>query len=144
MFLWEFIVICGIVFIILELFIPSMFFLNFAVAAFITAVVSLFTPKLIALTLVFFVFSFLSFAFLRPLLLRRKGKEIETGINDKYIGKKAKVIEDVSGENGAISIYDERWNARTEDGSVIPIGTEVEIIRNDNLILYVKRLNKEV
>ena len=142
MVLWEFIVICGIVFVLLELFIPSMFFLNFAVAAFITAVISLFTAKLIALTLVFFVFSFLSFAFLRPLLLKRRGKELETGVNDKYIGKKAKVIEDVSGENGAISIYDERWNARTDDGSVIPAGTEVVIIKNDSLTMFVERINK--
>ena len=139
MVLWEFIVICGIVFILLELFIPSMFFLNFALAAFITAIVSLFTAKMLTLVLVFFVFSFLSFAFLRPLLLKRKSKEIETGVNDKYIGKKAKVIEDVSSDNGAISIYDERWNARTEDGSNIPAGSEVEIVKNDSLIMYVKK-----
>lgn len=139
MILWEFIVICGIVFIILELFVPSMFFLNFALAAFITAVASLYTSKILTLTLVFFIFSFLSFALLRPLLLKKKNKEVETGVNDKYIGKKARVIEDVSGDNGAISIYDERWNARTEDGSVIPAGTEVEIVRNDSLIMYVKQ-----
>ena len=93
---------------------------------------------MLSLVLVFFIFSFLSFAFLRPLLLKRKSKDIETGVNDKYIGKKAKVIEDVSSDNGAISIYDERWNARTEDGRVIPAGTEVEIVRNDSLIMYVK------
>ena len=138
MVLWEFIVICGIVFILLELFVPSMFFLNFALAAFITAIASLYTAKLLILVLVFFVFSFLSFAFLRPLLLKRKGKEIETGINDKYIGKKAKVIEEVSSDNGAISIYDERWNARCEDGRKIPVGTEVEIVKNDSLIMFVK------
>ncbi len=138
MVLWEFIVICGIVFIILELFVPSMFFLNFALAAFVTSVASLYTTKLLSLVLVFFIFSFLSFAFLRPLLLKRKSKDIETGINDKYIGKKAKVIEDVSSENGAISIYDERWNARCEDGRVIPAGTEVEIVKNDSLIMFVK------
>ena len=137
MVLWEFIVICGIVFVILELFVPSMFFLNFALAAFLTAIVSLYTSKMLTLVLVFFVLSFLSFAFLRPILLRRKSKETETGVNDKYIGKKAKVIEDVSGDNGAISIYDERWSARTEDGSVIPAGEEVEILRNDSLIMYV-------
>ena len=114
-----------------------MFFLNFALASFVTAVASLYTAKTLTLVLIFFVFSFLSFAFLRPLLLRRKGKEIETGVNDKYIGKKAKVIEDVSAENGVISIYDERWNARTEDGSTIPAGTEVEIVKNDSLIMYV-------
>ena len=139
MVLWEFIVICGIIFILLELFIPSMFFLNFAFAAFVTAVASLYITKMLSLVLIFFVFSFLSFAFLRPLLLKRKSKEIETGVNDKYIGKKAKVIEEVTGENGAVSIYDERWNSRTEDGSVIPVGTEVEIVRNDSLIMYVKK-----
>ena len=138
MVLWEFIVICGIIFILLELFVPSMFFLNFAFAAFVTAAASLYTAKLLTLVLIFFVFSFLSFAFLRPLLLKRKGKEIETGINDKYIGKKAKVIEEVSSDNGVISIYDERWNARCEDGRVIPVGTEVEIVKNDSLIMYVK------
>ena len=137
MVLWEFIVICGIIFILLELFIPSMFFLNFALAAFVTAVASLYTAKLLTLVLIFFTFSFMSFAFLRPLLLKKKNKEIETGVNDKYIGKKAKVIENVSGESGAISIYDERWNARTEDGSVISAGDEVVIVRNDSLIMYV-------
>lgn len=139
MVLWEFIVICGIAFVILELFVPSMFFLNFALAAFLTAIVSLFTSDMLMLVLVFFVLSFLSFAFLRPLLLKKKSKETETGVNDKYIGKKAKVTEDVSGDNGAISIYDERWNARTEDGSVIPSGEEVTIIRNDSLIMYVRK-----
>ena len=142
MVLWEFIVICGIIFVLLELFIPSMFFLNFAVAAFITAAASVFITRIIALVLIFFIFSLLSFVFLRPLLLKKKSKDSETGVNDKYIGKKAKVIEEVSGNNGTISIYDERWNARTDDGSVIPAGAEVEITRNDSLILYVKEINK--
>ena len=138
MVIWEFIIVCGILFILLELFIPSMFFLNFAFASFITAFASLFISRLIILVLIFFTFSFLSFIFLRPLLLKRKSKDIETGIIDKYIGKKAKVIEEVSCVNGAISIYDERWEARTEDSSIIPVGTEVEIIKNDSLIMYVK------
>lgn len=140
MVLWEFIVICGIAFVILELFIPSMFFLNFALAAFITAAVSAFTAKTSILVSVFFIFSFLSFIFLRPLLLKRNSKETETGVSDKYIGQKAKVVEDINSDTGAISIYDERWNARTEDGSAIPAGSEVKIARNDSLIMYVEKL----
>ena len=139
MALWEFITICGIIFVLLELFIPSMFFLNFALSAFITAVVSLFVTKILSLVLVFFVFSFLSFVFLRPLLLKRKSKDIETGVSDKYIGKTAKVTEDVSGDSGVISIYDERWSARTQDGSVIPAGEIVKIVKNDSLIMYVQK-----
>ena len=138
--LWEFLVICGIGFIILELFTPSMFFLNFAVAAFVTAIVSLFSAKMITLVLVFFAFSFLSFIFLRPLILRKISKETETGVSNKYIGKKAKVIEEISVDNGAISIYDERWSARTEKGEIIPVGAEVEIVKNDSLIMFVKRV----
>ena len=140
MALWEFIVIIGIGFIILELFTPSMFFLNFAFAAFITAIVSLFTAKMITLVLVFFILSFLSFAFLRPIILNKFRKETETGINDKYIGKRAKVIEEVNENEGAISIYDELWNARTEEDLVIPAGAEVEIVRNESLIMYVKKI----
>ena len=65
-------------------------------------------------------------------------------LNQWPSGKKAKVIEEVSGNNGAVSIYDERWNARTDDGSVIPAGAEVEITRNDSLILYVKEINGDI
>lgn len=139
MALWEFIVICGIGFIILELFTPSMFFLNFAVAAFVTAVVSLYTTKMITLVLVFFALSFLSFIFLRPLILRKISKETETGVNNKYIGKTAKVVEEINETGGVISIYDERWNAKSEDGSVISAGTNVQITKNEGLILYVKK-----
>ena len=141
MILWEFIVICGIIFIILELFIPSMFFLNFALSAFITAAVSALTAKISVLVSVFFVFSFLSFIFLRPLLLKRKSKETETGVNDKYIGQKARVIEDINADSGVISIYDERWNARTEDGSTIQAGHEVKIVKINSLIMYVEKYN---
>lgn len=140
MVLWEFIVICGIVFIILELFVPSMFFLNFAFAAFVTAAASLYITKMLSLVLIFFVFSFLSFVFLRPILLKKKNKELETGVIDKYIGKTAKVTEDVSKSSGAISIYDERWNALCESDEIIPAGATVRIIKNDNLIMYVEKI----
>ena len=141
MSLWEFLVIIGIGFVILELFTPGMFFLNFAAAALITALVSLFTTKMLTLVLVFFIMSFLSFAFLRPLLLKKLSKETETGVNDKYIGKNAKVIEEVNSEKGVISIYGERWEARSENGDIIPQDCMAQIVRNDSLIMYIKKNN---
>ena len=140
MVLWEFLVICGIGFVILELFTPGMFFLNFAAAAFITAFVSLFTARTITLVLVFFIMSFLSFTFLRPLILKRMSKETETGVNDKYIGKTAKAEEEITPDRGVISIYGERWEARSADGSVIEQGSNVEIVRNESLIMFVKKV----
>ena len=140
MTLWEFLVVCGIGFIILELFTPSMFFLNFALAAFITAVVSLFVTKTLTLVLVFFIFSFLSFVFLRPLLLKKMTKETETGVNDKYIGKTVKVEEEVTSDRGVITIYGERWEARTIDGSTIESGANAKIVKNESLIMFVEKV----
>jgi membrane protein implicated in regulation of membrane protease activity len=140
MHLWEFISIVGIVFLILEVFIPSMFFLNFSLAAFITAGVSVFVKDAFALVIVFFVLSFVSFAFLRPLLVKRFAKNNETGVSGKYIGKCAKAETEITENSGVITIYGERWEARSEDCSVIPQGNDVKIIRNDSLVMYVQKV----
>lgn len=142
MAIWQFLCIVGVGFVILEMFTPSMFFLNFALASFITAGASIYLTNKFMLVLVFFVLSFLSFAFLRPVILRKNTKETETGIESKYIGKIAKVIDDVSEFKGVISIYDERWEARSEDKSVIPAGCEVKIVRNESLVMYVTKIEQ--
>lgn len=139
--MWQILCIAGIGFVILEIFTPSMFFLNFALAAFITAVISLFVTKTIWLVLSFFVLSFVSFIFLRPLILSRFSKSTETGIQDKYINKKARVTEEITCNSGVISIYGERWDARIDSGEAIPVGCEVKIIRNESLIMYVEKIN---
>lgn len=138
--LWELLCVIGVGFVILEIFTPSMFFLNFALASFITALASVYIANKFALVLIFFVLSFLSFAFLRPIIMKKNTKETKTGIEDKYIGRAAKVVEEISEYKGVISIYDERWEARSEDKSVIPAGAEVKIIRNESLIMYVTKL----
>ena len=140
MLIWQLLCVVGIAFVILEIFTPSMFFLNFALAAFITAGISLITLNKFALVLAFFLLSFLSFIFLRPMLLRRNSKETETGIEGKYIGKTAKVTEEVGANSGVITIYGERWEARTQDSETIPVGAEVKILRNDSLIMYVTKV----
>ena len=142
MSMWQFLCVVGLAFVILEIFTPSMFFLNFALASFITALVSLITPDKFTLVLVFFALSFLSFVFLRPILLRKNTKETETGVEGKYIGKTAKAIEDITETSGVIHIYGERWEARSVDCSVIPAGSEVCIVKNDGLIMFVRKEEK--
>ena len=141
--MWQFLSVVCIAFVILEIFTPSMFFLNFALAAFITAAISYVYASKFGLVLIFFVLSFLSFAFLRPLLLRRNSQETETGISGKYIGKSARVTEDVTDSKGVITIYDERWDARSIDASLIPAGSEVKIVKNDGLIMFVENNKQE-
>lgn len=138
MVMWQLMLIIGFAFLILEMFTPVMFFLNFAVAAFITSLISIFIIDINTLMTVFIAISLLLLFFVRPLFIKKRTKEQTTGIDNKYIGKTAKVIETITSTSGAISIYDERWEARCEDGKEIPVGESVKIIKYDSLIMSVK------
>ncbi len=137
--MWYVWAVAGLVFLILEMLIPSMFFLNFSAAAFIVAICSVYITDLTALVIIFTAISLISLLFLRPLLVKKTHISQETGINAKYIGKTAKVIEPVTDKSGVISIYDERWQARTTDGE-IPSGSNVVIERNESLVMFVRRI----
>ena len=132
MLLWQIYSIVGVVCIILEIIVPSMFFLNLSIAGFITAVISLFIHDSNMLAVDFLALSVVSIFVLRPLLLRtlKPSKDKETGVQAEYIGKIVKVIEPVNKYKGAITIYDERWDARVEN----------RIVKNDSLVMYVERI----
>ena len=141
MILWEIFAIAGLVFLILEMLVPSMFFLNLAIAGFITAIIAIWITNWITLTILFAILSICSIAFLRPILVKNKqDKEKETGMESKYIGKIVKVIEPINKFSGAITIYDERWEARADVDEPIPVGSEVKIIKYDSLILTVEKI----
>ena len=135
--LWQLLCVVGIFFVILEMFTPSLFFLNFALAAFITSGISVFVENPYTLAIIFVVLSFLSCVFLRPVLKKSLEKNKETGVNCKYVGQIAKVEKEVTETSGVVSIYGERWEARSENGNIIPQGSEVKIIRNESIIMYV-------
>lgn len=87
------------------------------------------------------VLSILSILLLRPILIKQKeSKEKETGMEGKYIGQIVKVIEPVTKFSGAITIYDERWEARTDSDETIPVGSEVRIVKNESLVLTVEKI----
>lgn len=142
MVLWQVYTIVGVVCLILEMLVPSMFFLNLSIAGFITAIISLFINNGNMLTIDFIILSIVSVFLLRPLLLRtlKHSKDKETGVKAEYIGKIVKVIEPITKYSGAITIYDERWDARVENDDEIPKDTEVRIVKNDSLVMYVERV----
>jgi len=138
--LWQILAVCGIFFLIIEMFAPSMFFLNFAMASFITSIISVWIKNPYTLVIIFFVLSFVSFIFLRPIIIKRFSKSKETGVNSKYIGQIAKAESEITEYSGVISIYGERWEARSENGSIIPQGSEVKIVRNESIIMFVNKI----
>lgn len=138
---WQFLLVVGIIFLIVEILFPMVFFLNFAIACFLTAIVALFIVSWNFLIPAFIVFSAIFLIFLRPILIKSRNGDKKTGVEEKYIGNIAKVTETITSSSGVISIYNERWEARSENGEEIPVGTEVKILRNESLLLYVEKLH---
>lgn len=141
MTVWQFCLFAGLAFLILEMFLPFTFFLSMAIGAFLTAIVAVWFVSKTVLIPTFAVLSVLSLLIFKPFLAKyqKTSKEQETGIESKYIGQKAKVVKKVAQNEGAITIYGERWEARSENDEEIPEGEEVIIIKNESLVMYVKR-----
>lgn len=141
--LWQIFLIVGMMFLILEMMVPSMFFLNLAFAGFVTAIIAVWFGDWIWLTIIFSLLALASILLLRPLMLRRRKTPAQvTGMAAKYIGKQVKVIEPIDRTGGAITIYDERWEARADVDKPIAKGTLVKIIKYDGLILTVETVKE--
>ncbi len=141
--MWQLCLTIGIVFLILEIFVPAYFFLNLAIAAFICAIIPVFfSIKLAALTVIFCALSLALILVLRPILTKKDdSRHLKTGMESKYVGKTASVIEEIDKTKGVISIYDERWQARNTQDGTIEKGLTVEITGYDSIVMKVKKIN---
>ena len=136
LFLWQIWCISGVIFFIIEMFTPVLFFFNLGLACFIAAITAYFGIPLIYQVLIFGVFSAIFLIWLRPFLIRKKNGDKPETI-EMYVGKTASVIETVDEEKGRISIFGEEWQAKSLNGEVIPKGSYVKIIKNDSIVMYV-------
>ena len=94
----------------------------------------------------FVVVSAAALAVTRPLVRRyTAGKAVPTNL-DRVLGDSGKVTETIDNENssGAVYVDGKTWTARSADGSVIPAGTVVEILRMEGVKLFVKKLEEKV
>ena len=82
----------------------------------------------------------------RPLVRRyTAGKAVPTNL-DRVLGDSGKVTETIDNENssGAVYVDGKTWTARSADGSVIPAGTVVEILRMEGVKLFVRKIEEKV
>ena len=139
--LWAIYIILAIVAVLIEMFVPTLFCINFAIAGIITAIVSIFWGDFTTSLLMFFAISLLSIFLVRPFLVNLIKKDSKADFNAQYIGKTVKCIEPINTVKGAVTIYDERWEARLQyEGEEIPEGADVKIVGNDSLILFVEKV----
>lgn len=140
---WQIWCIAGIILLILEMFTPAMFFINLSIAAIITAIFSYFDASFLVQAIVFSICSLILIVFLRPFMVKIiKTKNGSTGISGKYIEHEAKVVKEVTKNDGRIALYGEEWNARSINDDVIPVGSMVRIKSNDSIIMYVEMIKE--
>lgn len=139
--LWAIYIVIAIIAILVEMFVPTMFCINFAIGGIITAIISIFWGDFTTSLLMFFAISLLSIFLVRPFLVNLIKKDSKADFNAQYIGKTVKCIEPINTVKGAVTIYDERWEARLQtEGEEIPEGADVKIVGNDSLILFVEKI----
>ena len=137
---WTYYIIVSVIAVIIEIFVPVLYGVNFAFAGILTALISVFWGDLYTTLIIFVILSLISITFIRPMLEKYLKKSSTTDFNEKYIGKIVKVIEPVTLSSGAVTVYEERWEARTKQEENIDAGHDAKIIGNDGLILFVERI----
>lgn len=136
--LWQIWCIAGVLFCITEMFTPAMLFLNIGFACFTAAIAAAFGLAIVWQVGIFGVFSAIFLIWLRPYLLKQKNSGNPETV-EMYIGKTAKVIEKVTKSNGKIAIFGEEWQAKSLNDEEFEPNTEVKIVKNDSIIMYVEK-----
>ena len=136
--LWQIWCIAGVLFCITEMFTPAMLFLNLGFACFVAAIAAAFGLATIWQVGIFGICSAIFLIWLRPYLLKQKNSgEPET--IEMYIGKTAKVIEKITKNSGKIAIFGEEWQAKSINDEEFETNTQVKIVKNDSIIMYVEK-----
>ena len=88
----------------------------------------------------FLVVSAAALAATRPLARKMRTEAVPTNL-DRVIGAAARFTEEIDNDAGTGAVYVEgkTWSARSADGSVIPIGTQVTVGRMEGVKLFVTR-----
>lgn len=142
---YQILVIVGVGFFIIEIFIPSFIAGSIAFGFFLAALGSYFNLDTEVQLIMFSTGIILTFFTIRPLLLKygyRSSKGVKTN-QDALIGRKVRVSEMIDNKigTGRIDLDGDVWRAKSVNDSVIEIGKMVQVIEVDSIILIVKPLN---
>ncbi len=136
--------ILGFALFLLEFIVPGFILFFFGIAAWLVAILTLFTDVGINTQLIIFlVTAVLSVVLFRKLLKDKLGiyREGQTVLEDEYIGKIALAETAISpNENGKVEFKGATWDAKSDD--YIIAGQKVEIIATRSILLIVKKISQ--
>ena len=141
---WHVWIVIALVCIILEIFTAGFAVACFSAGALVAALGCALGLSLIWQVVIFAVVTFLTFVYVRPILIKlffKKDSGQKTNA-DALIGRRGRVsvrIDPANGE-GRVAIDGDDWKAVSEDGSTIEKGEEVEVKKIDSIILTVTKI----
>jgi membrane protein implicated in regulation of membrane protease activity len=131
-----------------ELAVPGTFFMISFAAGAAAAAIAAFLGLDVAITWIVFVgVTVLALVLLLPLARRIDRNHDPAGRGegaDRWVGRRAVVIEDVPAgvhATGMVRIEREEWRAESVDGSTLPTGTEVTVLRVDGTRVVVRPMD---
>ncbi len=113
----------------------------FAIGGLAACITSLFTDSIPIQAVVFVVVTAIALVVTRPLVKKLRKKKAEPTNADRYIGKTAVVVERIDNENatGLVKVDNQKWTARSVDGSPIEEGLTVTVAAIEGVKLIVKQ-----
>ena len=114
----------------------------FAAGALCALIAALLGAQLWVQIALFLAVSALCLLAVRPLARRHLNSRVEPTNADRVIGEQAQVTEDIDNirGKGAVVIRGVAWTARSEDGSPVPAGTLVKVLRIEGVKVFVERV----
>ena len=113
----------------------------FAAGALCALIAALLGAQLWVQIALFLAVSALCLLAVRPLAKRLLNSRVEATNADRVIGEQAQVTEDIDNirGKGAVVIRGVAWTARSEDGSPVPAGALVRVLRIEGVKVFVER-----
>ncbi len=136
--IWVWIAVTAVA-IIVEAISAQLLSILFALGGIAALLTSFLTDNIAVQVIVFCVVSAVSLAVIFPLAKKSLKKEHIKTNADRYIGKTAVVTEDISNidAKGQVKVDNQIWSARSDDGSAISSGKQVNVLRIEGVKLIV-------
>ena len=138
--MWQWWLIASGVFFIGEIITVGFLLFWFGIASLISMVVSFFTSNIIIQMVIFLISSVILIFATKPFVKKFMNKNNIATNAYSLIGKTGLVIQEINNLKGIgqIKVGGEVWTAQSEDNSIIPINTEIELTKIDGVKAIVK------
>lgn len=134
-----------IAFVVMEATTVQLICIWFAAGALAAMVVGLLGGALWLQILVFFTVSIVLLTLLWPLAKKHFKPRLTATNTDALVGKICIVTEEIDPvEGGRVKVGDVTWRARCEQGSGIPMGEKVKILKIEGTKVFVEEVKKEL